>query len=134
MKVSEILPFTIESFYKLVAQRKLMAAKCKKCGSLHAPPRPVCTKCYGKELEWVELGNRGKLLTYTVIYVSPKQFETLTPYAVGIVKLEEGPQLPGMIRGVDLDKIRVGMDLTVDFDTTLPPQWPTWPRYYFKAP
>jgi len=130
--MSETLPFTIESFYKLVSQRKLMAARCKKCGCLHVPPRPICTRCYGNELDWVELGNRGKLLTYTVIYVSPKQFESLLPYAVGIVKLEEGPQLPGMIRGVEPDKISVGMDLTVDFDTTLPPLWPMWPRYYFK--
>ena len=130
--MSETLPFTIESFYKMVGQRRLMAAKCKRCGSLHAPPRLICTKCYANQLEWVELGNKGKLLTYTVIHVSPKQFESLIPYAVGIVKLEDGPQLPGMIRGVDPDKIRVGMDLTVDFDTTLPPQWPTWPRYHFK--
>jgi len=130
--MSETLPFTIESFYKMVGQRRLMAAKCKRCGSLHAPPRPICTKCYGNELEWVELGNKGKLLTYTVIHVSPKQFESLIPYAVGIVKLEDGSQLPGVIRGVDPAKIRVGMDLTVDFDTALPPQWPTWPRYHFK--
>jgi len=132
--MSEALPFTLESFYKLVGQRRLMAAKCKKCGNLRVPPRPLCTRCYGNDFEWVELRNKGKLLTYTVIHVSPKQFEPLIPYAVGIVKLEEGPQLPGIIRGVEPDKIRVGMDLTVDFDTALPSQWPTWPRYHFKPP
>ena len=132
--MSEPLPFTLESFYKLVGQRKLMAAKCRKCGSLNAPPRPLCKQCFGNDFDWVELRNKGKLLTYTVIHVSPKQFEPLIPYAVGVVRLEDGVQLPGMIRGVDPDKLRVGMDLTVDFDTTLPAQWPTWPRYYFKPP
>jgi hypothetical protein len=126
------LPFTIESFYKFIAERKLMAAKCKQCGKLFVPPRPMCTDCYSKDLEWTQLKGDGKLLTYTVIHVSPKQFEGMIPYAVGITKLVEGPQLPGMIRNVEIDKIRVGMKLKVDFDTALPSEWPQWPRYYFK--
>jgi len=126
------LPFTIESFYKLIAEGKLMAAKCKQCGKLFLPPRPMCTNCYSKDLEWTQLKGEGQLLTYTVIHVSPKQFQDMIPYAVGIVKLTEGLQLPGMIRNIEPDKIRVGMKLKVDFDTALPSEWPQWPRYYFK--
>jgi len=126
--------FGIESFYKFGGEGKLMGAKCNKCGEVMLPPRPVCTKCYSKDLGWIELKGQGKLLTYTVIYVSPKQFEMLAPYAVGIVKLEEGPQLLGMIRGVEQDKIKVDMNLTVDFEKTssTQAQWPIWTRYYFK--
>ena len=128
----ETFPFTIEQFYKFVSERKLMAAKCKKCGTMLLPPRPMCMKCFSSDLEWVELKNKGKLLTYTVIHVSSKQFESLIPYAVGIVKLEDGPKLPGMIQDVEPEKISVGMSLEVDFDTTIPSEWPTWPRYFFK--
>jgi len=130
--MAEKYPFTIEQFYKFVSERKLMAAKCKKCGTMLLPPRPMCTKCFSSDLEWVELKNKGKLLTYTVIHVSSKQFESLIPYAVGIVKLEDGPKLPGMIQDVEPEKISVGMSLEVDFDTTIPSEWPTWPRYFFK--
>lgn len=126
------LPFTIESFYKFIAEQRLMAAKCRKCGKLLVPPRPMCSDCYSKDLEWTKLKGEGKLLTYTVIHVSPKQFESMIPYAVGIVKLSEGPQLPGMIRNIESDKIKVGMRLRVDFDTTLPLKWPQWARYHFK--
>ncbi len=128
----ETLPFTIESFYKFIAEKRLMGAKCKRCGKLLVPPRPMCTDCYSKALEWIQLNGEGKLLTYTVIHVSPKQFRSMAPYAVGIVKLVEGPQLPGMIHGIDPDKIRVDMKLRVDFDTALASEWPQWPRYYFK--
>jgi len=126
--------FGIEVFYKFVGEGRLMGAKCNKCGLVMLPPRPVCSKCLGNDLRWVELKGRGKLLTYTVIHVAPKQFETLAPYPVGIVKLEDGPQLLGMIRGVETDKIKVGMTLTVDFEkpSTTQTQWPTWPRYYFR--
>jgi uncharacterized OB-fold protein len=85
-----------------------------------------------KDLIWVELKNKGKLLTYTVIHVAPAQFQSMCPYALGIVKLEDGPNLIGMIRGIDQSKIKIGMSLTVDFDRSLPSQWPTWPRYFFK--
>lgn len=134
--MSEVHAFTIESFYKFVEEGKLMAAKCNKCGALHLPPRPVCTNCFSKDLKWVPMNNKGKLLTYTVIHVAPKQFEELAPYPVGIVKLEEGPQLLGMIRGVEPGELKIGMTLTTDFEkpTTTQTQWPTWPRYYFKPP
>ena len=127
--------FGIECFYRFIDEGKLMAAKCNKCGEILLPPRPICNKCYSKDLNWVELKGRGKLLTYTIIHVAPKQFETLAPYAVGIIKLDDGPQLLGMIRGVELDKLKVGMNLTIDFEkasSTPATYWPTWPRYYFK--
>ena len=124
--------FTIENFYHFAKEGKLMAAKCNKCGMLLLPPRPMCTTCLSKDFEWVELKRKGKLLTYTVIYVAPPQFEAMTPYAVGIVKLDDGPNLPGMIRDIDPEKIKVGMDMMVDFDKSMPSQWPMWPRYFFR--
>jgi len=132
--LAETRSFTIESFYKFVGEGKLMAAKCSKCGAMLLPPRPLCTKCFSTDFEWVKLSGRGKLLSYTVIHVSPPQFESMAPYIVGIVKLEEGLRLPGMIRGVEPEKIRVGMTLMVDFDTSMPSQWPVWPRYFFRPP
>ncbi len=126
--------FGIESFYKFVDGGKLMAAKCSKCGEVMLPPRPVCTKCFNKNLKWIEVKPRGRLLTYTVIHVAPKQFEALAPYPVGIVKFEEGPQLLGMIRGVEPRKLKIGMPLMLGFEkpSTTQTQWPTWSRYYFK--
>ena len=130
--MSETHSFTIESFYKSVTEGKLMAAKCNKCETVLLPPRPVCTKCRSTDFRWVELEKKGKLLSYTVIHVSPVQFQSIAPYAVGIVELKDGPRLPGMIRGVDPKEIRVGMDLRVDFDTSIQTQWPLWPRYFFR--
>jgi len=127
-------PFTIEQFYKYLLEKKIMAAKCKECGSIYIPPRPMCTNCFSKELIWVQLRPKGRLLTYTVIHVAPERFQSMAPYAYGIVELEEGPRLPGIIRGLDPDKIEVGIDLAVDFETDLPASWPRWPRYFFRPP
>ncbi len=126
--------FCVESFYKFVGEGKIMAARCNKCGTLHLPPKPICTNCFSTDMKWVPLSGRGNLRTYTIIHVAPKQFEKQAPYPVGIVKLEEGPQLLGTIRDVEPSKLQIGMPLTVDFEkaSTAQTQWPTWPRYYFK--
>lgn len=125
--------FTIEQFYKNIGQKKLMGGKCRKCGKIHMPPRPLCDKCLSTEFEWAEMPQKGELLTYTVIHVAPPQFQNMAPYAVGIIQLENGVKLPGIIKGVPLDKIRIGMPLKVEFEETPQTQgWPQWPRYYFK--
>ena len=126
-------PFTIEQFYKFLSQSKLMAGTCVRCGKTHLPPRPLCDNCYSQEFKWVEVSGKGKLLTYTVIHIAPPQFQALAPYAVGIVQLENGLRIPGMISGVKQEQLRVGMDLTIDFGTCNTTQvWPPWQRYCFK--
>jgi uncharacterized OB-fold protein len=126
-------PFTIEQFYKFIAQGKLMAGKCNNCGKIHLPPRPLCDNCYHQTFTWTQVPNKGTLLTYTVIHVAPEQFQHLAPYAVGIIQLENGAKLPGMITNVPHDQLKIGMNLTVDFTTCENTQpWPQWPRYCFK--
>jgi len=126
-------PFTIEQFYKHLAQGKLMAGKCTKCGKIHLPPRPLCDNCFSQEFTWIEISGKGKLLTYTVIHVAPQQFQAMAPYAVGIVQLENGLKIPGMITAIPHEQLRIGMDLTIDFGACNTAQaWPQWPRYCFK--
>lgn len=130
--MSEQEPFTIEQFYRHISQGKLMGGKCRKCGKVYVPPRPLCTECFSKELEWVSLPLKGKLSTYTVIHIAPTQFQGMAPYVVGIVELENGVKMPGMIRATP-ELIKIGMQLTLDFGACTTTQtWPQWPRYYFK--
>jgi len=127
--------FTIEQFYKNIGQKRLMGGKCRKCGKIHLPPRPLCDKCFSTEFEWIELPKTGRLLTYTIIHVAPTYFQNMAPYAVGIVQLENGVKIPGMIKDVPHDKIKVGMSLKIEFEETpqtQQTQWPQWPRYHFK--
>lgn len=131
--MDEQAPFTIEQFYKHINQGKLLGGKCRKCGKIHLPPRPLCGNCFSKDFEWTEIPTKGKLLTYTVIHIAPTQFQSMAPYAMGIVQLGDELRIPGMIRGAPLEQIRIGMDLVIDFGICAATQpWPQWPRYYFK--
>ncbi|MFW6110459.1 MAG: Zn-ribbon domain-containing OB-fold protein [Thermoproteota archaeon] len=128
----DVEQFTIEQFYKYLTQGRLMGGKCKKCGKIYLPPRPLCTRCFSKEFEWIPLSAEGRVLTYTIIHVAPPQFKKMVPYAVGIIKLKGGPRIPGMIREVDLEDLEVGIGVRLKIDKSeVQPTWPQWPRYYF---
>lgn len=132
--MSGTIPFTIEQFYKFIGEGKLMGAKCNRCGNISLPPRPLCPNCLSNDLTWIQLGNRGKLLTYTVIHVAPEKFQQMAPYAVGIIELENNVRLLGIIREIKHENLKVGMELEIDFDANIPSTWPQWPRYYFRLP
>ena len=132
IKMSEDIPFTIASFYQFVSEKCLMAAKCNECGTEILPPKPMCTNCLSTNLRWIELDGTGKLLTYTVIHVAPEQFQDIAPYIVGIIELQNGLRLPGMIRDLKQEDIKIGMSLKIDFEASTSSQWPAWSRYFFK--
>lgn len=115
--------FTTGAFQQFVNEKKLMIAKCKKCGALYMPPRPICIKCQGKDIEWVEAKGNGKLAAFTAIAVGPtfmiaEGFDRNNLYCTGVVQLDEGPRVTARILGVDTKnpaQIKVGMPLTVEF-------------------
>ena len=126
------LPFTIDSFYKLVGEGKLMGARCKSCERLLVPPRPVCPDCYGSDMEWVELKGEGVVESYTIIHIAPPQFAQEAPYVVALVRLDEGVRLPGRLVGVKQEELKVGMRVKVGFVGPSTDAWPAWPTYRFR--
>jgi uncharacterized protein len=110
-----------------------MAVRCVRCRHVMVPPRSICPNCRSTQVEWVQLSQHGKLVTYTIVHVSPPQFKHMAPYAVGIVAMPEGVKLPGIIRTSRLESLKIGMELEVDFSPVVQDSaWPQWPRYFFK--
>jgi uncharacterized OB-fold protein len=103
-------------YWREIPQRyRMEAEKCKKCGKIYFPPRIICPECKSREFEQVILKDEGELLTYTVIRVGPSQFVNQTPYAMGIVKLDDGTNLLAQIVDCEPDKIKIGMKLKLEF-------------------
>lgn len=116
-------PFSAAVFDQYIAEHKLMAARCTKCGGIYVPPRAICPKCQSEELEWVETSGKGKLAAFTVILSGPtfmieQGFDRKNPYISGIVELDEGIRISARITGLDASKpaeIKIGTSLNVDF-------------------
>ncbi len=124
-KLSEVAENTLYSlaYNKLLSEHKLMGSRCKKCGHLAVPPKPVCSKCHGTEMDLVEMKGGGKLVAYTVVAVgSPLMVEEgygrEKHYCCGIVELDEGAKICARISGVDTSKpeeIKIGTPVELDF-------------------
>jgi uncharacterized OB-fold protein len=74
-------------------------------------------------MEWHEMKGKGKLATFTSIYIGPpwmiaQGYDRTHPYASAVVDLEEGTRIDARLIGVDADKpdtIKIGMPLTVGY-------------------
>ena len=111
-------PFTVKSFYEFLKERRLMGNLCEECKTLMAPPRITCIECRGKRLRWYQLSGKGILETFTIVHVAPTFLKDKAPYAVGIVRLSEGPMLTARLLGVDVQRpegIKIGMPLAADY-------------------
>jgi len=116
-KISDI------TFNEYLNEEKLMGSKCKRCGSLFTPPRPICVDCYSTDMDWIEMKGTGKLLAFTCISVGPPSmieegFDRKHPYCVGVVELDEGTKVDARIEGIDPAKpenIKVGMSMGVKY-------------------
>ncbi|MBI2854795.1 MAG: Zn-ribbon domain-containing OB-fold protein [Chloroflexi bacterium] len=114
--------FTVASFNKFLGEKRLMGSKCKKCGSLHLPPRPLCPHCHEAVMEWTELSGKGKLVAYTAISVAPTVMVNQglgknNPYCSGVVELAEGPKICARVLGVDTrnpERIEVGTPVKLE--------------------
>ncbi len=116
-------PFSDIVYNQFLTEEKLMGSKCECCGALYVPPRPICIKCHGSDMQWAEMKGSGKLSAFTCISIGPsfmiaEGYHRGNPYCVGVVELEEGPRVDARIEGVDTlnpETIKVGMPVTVKF-------------------
>ncbi len=119
----EARPFSDISYRRFLNEEKLMGSKCRKCGALFLPPRPICIECHGTQMEWAEMKGKGKLVAFTCIAVGPPSmieegYDRKHPYVSGVVELEEGAKIDARIEEVDgnnPESIEIGMPLAVKF-------------------
>jgi uncharacterized OB-fold protein len=115
--------FTAASFYGFLDQKKLMGSKCKKCGALYLPPRPLCGQCQGDEMEWFQFSGKGKLASFSVVRVGTTMFDQKgysrdNPYCWGLIQLDEGPRISALLLDADLSRpesISIGQALEAVF-------------------
>lgn len=108
--------FTAETkaadFLTHLDEGKVMATKCKGCGRVYFPPRVDCADCLASNMAWVEIGQQGKLVTYTVVNYGPTGFENDAPYRLALAEFPGGVKVFGRLdKGLAEGEIKVGMAL-----------------------
>ena len=100
----------IPRHWRLKNQRyKLEGVICLDCESKSFPPRQVCLKCGGENLEAYAFSGKGEIFSYSTIYEVPSGFEENAPYTVALVKLEEGPLVTAQLTDLGEGEPEIGM-------------------------
>lgn len=95
---------------------RIMGTRCPKCNRVYVPARSICTDCFGQLKEWVEVSDKGTLLTYTMDSVDNPAQPVPAPIIYGIIQLDGADTgFVHMIGGVEPEEIRIGMRVRAVF-------------------
>ena len=105
-------------FFAAARAGRLVVQRCAGCDTLRFPPREICSACLAREASWQEVSGRGEVFSYNVMHqIYHPGFAADVPYAVVVVKLEEGPKITSNLVGCAPDQIAIGMPVEVVFES-----------------
>jgi len=97
---------------------KLLLQRCRDTGKPYFPPRPFSPFTGSREVEVFEASGKATLYSYVINHRPARGFEDIAPYAIAVVKLEEGVQM--MTNIVDCpqtpEALQLDMPLEVVFE------------------
>lgn len=100
---------TVPKYWREIPQRyRLEAGKCKNCGYIAFPPRHICPECKSTEFETTRLSDKGKIISYTIIRVPPKNLSFQAPYPVAIIELDGGGRTTAQIADTNPEEVEIG--------------------------
>jgi uncharacterized protein len=100
---------TLKHFFEEARAGRLTGIRCGKCGELSIPPKQFCPGCQERDWTPVPLAGKGAITSFTVIRVAPRGRGGEAPYAVAVVRLDEGVSLLGRIVDIPFDTLRSGL-------------------------
>ena len=96
-------------------EKKFMANKCPECGRTQIPPREICAICRVRVHEFVELGPKGTVTNFDIVYfASPDPLTGAvrdTPYTPIYVVLDGASEQDAFafeLKKEDIDRVKVG--------------------------
>lgn len=110
----EVTPET-RHFWDGTRQGELRLQRCADCSESYFPPRPFCPECGSKNVDVYLASGKGTLLSYVINHRPHASFEG--PYAIALVKLEEGPTMMSNIVECEQtpEELELDMPLEVSF-------------------
>jgi hypothetical protein len=90
--------------------------QCETCERFHFYPRALCPHCGSQAIRWSASPGRGSVYSVTVVHRAPSPaFESMVPYAVAVVALDEGPHLMSNIINCNAADVSIGQRVQVTF-------------------
>ena len=118
------LPYVDEDnaqYWEYCKQHELRMQKCNQCGHVRFPCEIICPQCHSMDYEWARMSGKGTIYSWVVFQrCYHEAYKDDIPYAVGIIKLAEGPKMESNIIGIKPEDIKMGMPVELYFDDVTP--------------
>ena len=100
------------------AQNVFVLPVCADCGAIMAPPVANCTTCLSDTIEWRPSSGTGTVFSFIDYHRAwVKEFESLIPYNVSIIELDEGPRMISNVLTDGSQAVKIGARVRVAFET-----------------
>jgi len=108
LRMRPVLGHDNKWWWDRINEGELPIQRCKQCGTLHHPPRPMCWKC--QSLEWDYVVSSGKGTVYSYVVMHRPQFPGYEyPLVAAVVELEEGTRIVSNLVGIEPADVKIGM-------------------------
>ena len=101
----------VSRFLKELKNGKIIARKCNKCGRIMVPPRMFCEWCFKPTDEWVYVKDTGRIVTYSISYISAERGRLEKPMVVAVIAIDGASENMGIlhkVEGVDIEEAKAG--------------------------
>ena len=97
-------------------RKRIMGTRCPTCNRVYVPARSVCKDCFGQLDEWVEVSDKGTVLSYSVCH-QPNPVQPVEASLVyGIIQLDGADTgLVHMLGELDFEQLGIGMRVQAVF-------------------
>ena len=89
--------YLVSKFWEGVNNEELKGCECTNCGKLMLPARIICPSCGSRDLTDKGYKGKGTVKTKTKIHVALPRFQSISPDGVGIIYLDEGVSISGLL-------------------------------------
>lgn len=93
----------------------LIGSRCRSCNEYFHPIRIICLNCYSEDLENIPLSKQGKIYSYTIARTGYPGAPITPPFVTAQVELPEKIHVLSLITNIDLDKMKIGIEVELCF-------------------
>jgi uncharacterized protein len=97
---------TVGGFLAGLRAKRLLGRRCPQCQRVLFPARSFCDRDHVETTDWVEVGHRGVLEMFTIVYEPFPGMRVPPPYVLAYARLDGADTaVVGYVKGLDLSDV-----------------------------
>jgi len=101
----------VNDFMDFLEKGSVAGTRCRQCGAAFFPPRADCRHCLKDDIEWFEVQQPGRLVTYSRLQFAPEGFQQEVPYSIALLDFGDFKMFGRIAPEVPEENVQLGMKM-----------------------